>query len=97
MTLSSTTSKSVFLALKATRHGMIGIPRVVISDNGPQFSSDEFKQFSSDYTFTHVTSSPNFPQSNGQAERGVKTVKKLLKEAKDPFLSLLSYRATPLP
>ena len=51
ITLSSTTSKSVILAMKAifARHG---IPQVVVSDNGPQFSSDEFKQFSLDYTFT---------------------------------------------
>ena len=91
--LSSTTSKSVIMALKTifARHG---IPQVVVSDNGPQYSS---RQFAKDYTFTHVTSSPNFLQSNGQAERGVKTMKNLLKDARDPFLSLLSYRATPLP
>ena len=96
ITLSSTTSKSVILALKTifARHG---IPETVISDNGPQYSSEEFQQFAIEYNFSHVTSSPHIPQCNGQAKRGVKTVKKLLKNAKDPFLSLLSYRATPLP
>ena len=68
-----------------------------MSDNRPQYSSQEFKEFASAYNFAHITCSPHFPQNNGQAERGVKTVKKLLKEAKDLFLSLLSYRATPLP
>ena len=95
-TLSSTTSKSIIQAMKTifARHG---IPEVVMSDNGPQYSSQEFKDFAADYNFKHITSSPNFPQSNGQAERGVKTVKRLLTNARDPFLSLLLYRTTPLP
>ena len=38
----------------------------------------------------------NFPQSNGQAERCVQTVKNLLKKSSDPNLALLSYRTTPL-
>ena len=94
--LGSTTSTSVIRALKAVfaRHG---IPEVVRSDNGPQYSSQEFVRFASLYEFSHITSSPRFPQSNGQVERTVKTVKRMLKMSKDPYLALLSYRATPLP
>ena len=73
-----------------------GIPDKFISDNGPQFSSDSFKKFAKDYGFTHVTSSPHFPQSNGQAERTVQTVKSLLRKASDSYKALLAYRNTPL-
>ena len=94
--LTSTTSSSVISALKAvfSRHG---IPEVVRSDNGPQYSSHEFTAFAKCYGFRHATSSPLYPQSNGQAERMVKTVKQLISSSDDPYLALLTYRATPLP
>ena len=67
-------------------------------DNGPQYSSNEFQSFFAElYSFSHVTSSPYYPRGNGEAERAIRTLKNLLKDVKDPYLELMSYRATPLP
>ena len=70
--LSTTTSQSIIEALKRI-FSRFGIPETVISDNGPQYSSHEFTEFAKAYDFDHVTSSPLFAQSNGQAERTVQT------------------------
>ena len=74
-----------------------GIPETLRTDNGPQFNSQQSAKFAKQYDFTHTTSSPHFPANNGQAEKTVQTVKCLLKDADDPPLALLSYRATCFP
>ena len=86
--LSTTTSASIITALKTlfSRHG---IPDVLVTDNGPQYASLEFSEFSKFYNFTHQISSPYHPQGNGEVERAVRTVKSLLKDCKDPHLALL--------
>ncbi|CAB3982151.1 Retrovirus-related Pol poly from transposon, partial [Paramuricea clavata] len=65
------TSREVIGMLKAH----LAIPGIteMVSDNGPQFSSDELKKFSDDY---------EFPQLNGKAENSVKTVKRDVKETR---------------
>jgi len=73
-----------------------GISEAIISDNGPQFGSREFQEFAKSYGFQHVTSSPKYSKANGEAERAVGTVKRLWSKTTDPYLSLLTNRATPL-
>ena len=94
--LNTTTSSSVVTHLKSI-FARFGIPTTMISDNGPQFDSQEMKEFSQSYGFQHVTTSPYYPQANGLAERTVKTVKRLLEHSSDPYRALLSYRATLIP
>ena len=72
-----------------------GIPHTVVSDNGPRYNSAEMKDFASTYGFNHVTSSPHYPQSDVLVESTVKTVKGLAELTTDPYLALLTYRATP--
>jgi len=72
------------------RHGIL---EVAYSVNGPQFQAAACKQFASIYQFKHVTRNPYFPQSNGEAEHAVATIKR--KEG-DPYLALLVYQSIPL-
>jgi len=60
-------SKAVF-----ARHG---IPSIVKSDNGPQYSANKNKQFTKAWGFTHITTSPYHSQSNELAEKSVQIVK----------------------
>ena len=77
-----------------------GIPRILYSDNGPCYSSEEFYQFSVGYGFQHVTSSPQFPQSNGFADSLVRTAKATLKKCtlgkSDPILAFPLLCSTPV-
>ena len=93
--LSGITADDVIGLLKSifARHG---IPNEVVSDNGPQYSSQRFADFSKEYNFVHTTSSPHYPQANGEAERAVRTIKSLSKKNSDHYQALLSYRTTPL-
>ena len=50
-----------------------GIPEKFESDQGPQFSSNEFQAFLNKWGVEWVPSSPHYPQSNGLAESSVKS------------------------
>ena len=77
-----------------------GIPSELVSDNGSQYKSLQFRKFAKEWDFQHSTSSPRYPRSNGLAESSVKTVKKMMKKClatnKDIQQGLLAIRNTPL-
>ena len=77
-----------------------GKPQIFRSDNGPCYSSQEFKFFMQNWLIEHRTSSPHYPQSNGLAESMVKVSKNLIEKAVRQELPwnqlLLDYRCTPI-
>lgn len=58
-----------------------GLPKQVVSDNGPPFSSEEFNNFLCNNGIEHIYSAPYHPSSNGAAENAVKTCKRVIKKA----------------
>ena len=78
--------------------GMFGRPDPIRSDNGPQYASAHFTAFCKSRGIEHITSSPNYAQSNGFAERQVRLVKpvikKCLKTSESIPQALLQMRAT---
>ena len=96
--LRNLTSSTVISKLK--RHFSVhGTPHTLITDNAGQYTSQHFKDFAKQWDFTHTTSSPKFPQSNGLAERAVRSAKQLMekshRDGSDVFLSLLNLRNIP--
>ncbi|XP_042148639.1 uncharacterized protein K02A2.6-like [Ixodes scapularis] len=96
--LSGESSKEVVNVMKVwlATHG---VPKEIETDNGPCYAAQEFKNFSRDWGFQHVTSSPRYAQSNGLAERAVQTAKGILRKCSldksDIQMALLSFRNTP--
>ncbi|GFV58650.1 uncharacterized protein K02A2.6 [Trichonephila clavipes] len=70
-----------------------GLPRVLVSDNGSQFTSYEFQRFMHKNGVRHKTSAPFKPSSNGQAERYVATLKQSLRAMHKYEVAVRVYRA----
>jgi transposase InsO family protein len=66
-------------------------PRI-ISDNGPQFISKDFKEFIRISGMTHVKTSPYYPQSNGKLERYHKTIKRTCIRVRTPLTKVDAIR-----
>lgn len=71
----SMTTADVETVLQRTRESYPGHAPRIISDNGPQFISRDFREFVRICGMTHVRTSPYYPQSNGKLERLNKTLK----------------------
>ena len=79
-----------------------GLPEQVVSDNGPQFTSEEFKGFLKCNGVQHIRCAPYHPSSNGAAERFVQTFKQAMRASDEDLPRahrlanfLFTYRATP--
>lgn len=84
-----------------SRHGY---PELIVSDNASIFKSEEFSTYCEDRAIRQRFIAPNYPQTNGLAERNVQTLKSKLKAMGEEDLPmkkkiqaiLQKYRATPL-
>lgn len=63
------------IIIQRAREAFPGVKPRIISDNGPQFVSRDFRVFIRICGMTHVRTSPYYPQSNGKLERWHKTLK----------------------
>jgi len=69
------TEADIEIILQRAREKFSDAKPRIISDNGPQFISKDFKEFIRISGMTHVKTSPYYPQSNGKLERYHKTIK----------------------
>nr|XP_061835653.1 uncharacterized protein K02A2.6-like [Nerophis lumbriciformis] len=58
-----------------------GLPQQLVSDNGPQLVSEEFKAFMEENGIQHIKSAPYHTATNGLAEKFVQALKKALKSS----------------
>ncbi|EGT46879.1 hypothetical protein CAEBREN_12555 [Caenorhabditis brenneri] len=99
--MSSITSTATLKIMRRI-FAQFGNPAVLVTDNGSQFTSAQFKEFCVQHGISHIRSPPYHPQSNGQVERFVDSFKRTLiklegegstEVAVQKFLQ--AYRSTP--
>ena len=96
----STMSAAHLVTVLKTIFSEYGLPEELVSDQGTQFTSEQYTSFAKEYNIKITHSSPRYPQSNGFIESMVKITKQILERCKqtssDPHIAMLLYRATPL-
>lgn len=101
--MTKTISASATVSLLEEVFATHGYPELLVSDNGTQFTSNQFKLMCQEYGMEHKTSAVYYPRSNGAAERFVDSLKRGLakitrsgvvtQQALNKFL--ICYRNTP--
>ena len=86
MPTSSTSQKTIYILWSL--FARYGLPEQLVSDNGPQFTSNEFEQFARANGIRHIKSAPYHPASNGQVERFIRTMKRSLRASERDGRSL---------
>lgn len=75
--MAKTEAKDTISALKMM-FAYAGLPEIITSDNGPQFTSTEFKEFCEKENIKHKLTTPYYPSMNGEVERFNRNIKKRL-------------------
>ena len=76
--MSSISSERIIEVLRSL-FARYGIPRIIVSDNGTQFTSALFNQFCKNNGIHQKLSAPYHPSTNGEAKRFVQTFKASMK------------------
>ena len=100
--LKSTTAETIIPKLDEI-FSTHGIPETLKSDNGPAYNSHKMKIFAQTLGFKHKRITPYLPRANGEIERFMRTLKKMMRTAiidrkdwKQHLNSILrNYRAKP--
>ena len=77
-----TTTNRLLAALREI-FSQTAVPDILWTDRGPQFMAKRFQSFARQWGFVHCTSTPYYPQSNGKAEATVKSMKKIIRSARN--------------
>ena len=72
--------KDVISFIKRNIICRFGVPSEIVCDNGSQFISKRTRDFCQEWNIKLVTSTPRYPQSNGQAEASNKVILNNLKK-----------------
>ena len=99
----ASTSAESNICLFEELFAMLGIPDIVKTDNGSPFQSHRFREFAQKLGFKHRRITPYWPRANGEAERFMQNLNRVIKNAKvnghsneqELQLFLRAYRATP--
>ena len=98
----STTTSSATIELLRRTFANVGLPQTIVSDNAPNFTSEEFTAFLKHNGIRHLRSAPYHPASNGIVERAVRTFKEGMRRLNSGSMNtrlsrfLFRYRITPL-
>ena len=76
-----TTSSSLLIDFLQRTIAIFGLPKTVISDNGPPFMSYDLRQFFQRLRIKHQRITPLWPQANAQAEAFMKPLMKAVRTA----------------
>jgi hypothetical protein len=63
------------------------LPTNLLTDNGPEFTSNEFESFARGFSIKHKLTTPYQPTSNGAVERVNKNIKNLIRSLSDSGLA----------
>ena len=97
--MTTTTAEKTVEVLRAL-FSRFGLPKAIVTDNGPQFTSATFESFCKNNGITHKRSAPYHPSTNGEAERFVQSFKTGMKTGTGDLQTILCkflirYRSSP--